>query len=148
MTSYRCHNMVLKIKETVSGNEVTLAVVEGLDISLGFEGGPEAVYGKRTKEHSMGTKAASFTITRWFYAQAGEEDLFLDLFDGELEFSLEGSLIENNDDPVGGATSYIKLTGCFIYRYRPRTGGADDIMGEEASGFATDWTIDITPTSP
>ena len=143
-TTYRCHNMTLKI--TAGATEYILAVVEGLDISLGYEGGPEAIYGQRTKEHSLGTKASSFTITRWFYADAHQEDLFLDLFDGELTFTLEGSLIDNEGNAVSGAQSFIKLTGCKIYRYRPRSGGADDILGEEASGFATDWEITISPT--
>lgn len=150
--NYRCTNMVLKI--TYSGTEYTLGVVEGLDISLGFEGSPEAVYGTRIKKHGHGSKAASFTITRWFYAdlnkpdapalQTSQEALLLDLFDGEVEFTLEGSLITNANVDIPNTS--ITLTGCMIYRWRPRTGGADDIIGEEASGYATDWTLDVLPS--
>lgn len=143
-TTYRCHNLRLEID--YGGTTYVLAVIEGVDISIGFEGGPEAVYGTRIKSHSAGTKAASFTMTRWFYADAGQEDLFLDLFEGELEFSLVGDLISQTGADVAGAQAFITLLACRIYRYRPRTGGADDIVGEEASGFATNWTISITPT--
>jgi hypothetical protein len=135
MPSYRGHNLVLKV--TVNGQEYTVGVVEGADIDFGFEGGPEAIYGSRTKRHSVGTKRISFTITRWYYADDDQEDLLLDLFTEETEFTLEGSLIDNDDNPV--ADTAIKLLDCRIYRWRPRTGGADDILGEEASGFALDW---------
>ena len=143
MTGYRCTNMVVKI--TQSGNVFTLGVVEGMDIDLGYEGGPEAVYGSRTKKHSAGSKTVTFTLTRWFYADDYKEDLLLDLFDGELEFDLEGYLIDNSGDTI--AHTSIKITGCRLYRWRPRTGGADDIIGEEASGSGTGWTIDVEPTA-
>jgi hypothetical protein len=123
----------------------TLSVVEGLDISLGYEGGPEAKYGSRLKSHSVGSKSASFTITRWYYADATQEDLLLDLFDGELQFTLNGSLQTNAGVAIANTT--IQLNNCLIYRWRPRTGGADDIMGEEASGYALDWTITVEPTA-
>lgn len=142
--------MVLKI--TYSGTVYTLGVVEGLDISLGFEGSPESVYGSRKKKHGHGSKAASFTIVRWFYSDrntpAGklttQEALLLDLFNGELEFTLEGSLITNAGVAIPNTS--ITLNECLIYRWRPRTGSADDIIGEEASGFATDWTINVLPS--
>jgi hypothetical protein len=135
--------MVLVI--TYGSTYYTLSVVEGLDISLGYEGGPEAKYGSRLKSHSVGSKSASFTITRWYYADATQEDLLLDLFDGELQFTLNGSLQTNAG--VAIANTSIQLSNCLIYRWRPRTGGADDIMGEEASGYALDWTITVEPTA-
>jgi hypothetical protein len=135
--------MVLVI--TYGSTDYTLSVVEGLDISLGYEGGPEAKYGSRLKSHSVGSKSASFTITRWYYADATQEDLLLDLFGGELQFTLKGSLQTNAG--VAIANTSIQLNNCLIYRWRPRTGGADDIMGEEASGYALDWTITVEPTA-
>lgn len=143
MTNYRCTNMVLVI--TYGSTDYTLSVVEGLDISLGYEGGPEATYGTRLKSHSVGSKIASFTITRWYYSDPTQEDLLLDLFNGELEFTLKGSLQTNAGVAVPNTT--VEISNCLIYRWRPRTGGADDIVGEEASGYALDWTITVEPTS-
>lgn len=143
LANYRCTNMVLVI--TCGGTDYTLSVVEGLDISIGFEGGPEPTYGTRTKSHSVGSKAASFTITRWFYSDPTQEDLLLDLFNGELEFTLKGSLITNAGVAIPNTT--IQLNNCLIYRWAPRTGSADDIIGEEGRGWALDWTITVEPTS-
>lgn len=139
---YRCTNLVVKI--TTPTGEVIVGVVEGLDIDLSFAGGPEPHYGSRIKKHSAGSKGASFTITRWFYTDEGLEDLLLDLFDGEIEFDLEGSLETNAGVAIPNTS--IKLICCRIYRWRPRTGGADDIIGEEASGSALDWEITVLPT--
>lgn len=139
---YRCTNLVVKI--TTPAGEVIVGVVEGIDIDLSFAGGPEPHYGSRIKKHSAGSKSATFTITRWFYTDEGQEDLLLDLFDGEIEFDLEGSLETNAGVAIPNTS--IKLTCCRIYRWRPRTGGADDIIGEEASGSALDWTITVLPT--
>jgi len=130
---------------TYGDTNYTLGVVEGLDISLGYEGGPEAKYGSRTKSHSVGSKSASFTITRWWYADLTQEDLLLDLFDGEYEFTLKGNLQTNAGVTI--ANTVITLNNCLIYRWRPRTGGADDIIGEEASGYALSWTLDVEPTA-
>ena len=141
---FRCTNMVIVI--TVGATPYTVGVVEGLDIELSYAGGPEPIYGSRIRRHSAGSKTATFTLTRWFYADAGQEDLLLDLFLSEQEFSLKGSLIDNDDVPIEHTS--ITITGCRLYRWRPRTGGADDIMGEEANGSGTNWTIDVEPTSP
>jgi len=130
---------------TYGDTTYTLTVVEGMDISLGFEGGPEAKYGSRIKSHSLGSKTAPFTITRWWYSDTGQEALFLDLFDGELTFTLKGSLITNAGVAIEHTS--VTLTGCKLYRWSPRTGGADDIVGEEGSGFATDWTLDVEDTA-
>lgn len=141
---YRCTNMVITI--TVGEDEYVLGVVEGLDIDLSYAGGPEPVYGSRTRRHSAGSKIATFTLTRWFYADSDQEDLLLDLFDEETTFTLKGSLVDA--DGVAIANTSITITGCRLYRWRPRTGGADDIIGEEASGSGTGWTIDVEPPSP
>lgn len=141
---YRCVNMVITV--TVGSTEYTIGVVEGLDIDLSYIGGTEPIYGSRKRRHSAGSKMASFTLTRWYYADTGQEDLLFNLFDNETEFALTGSLLDANDSPVSNTT--VTITGCRLYRWRPRTGGADDIIGEEASGQGTDWTDDLEPTSP
>lgn len=143
---YRCTNVLIKITAMYNGalQTVVVGVAEGLDIDLSYAGGPEPHYGSRTKKHSAGSKSATFTITRWFYTDAGQEDLLLDLFTGEVEFELEGSLIDNNNVAIPNTS--IKLICCRLYRWRPRTGGADDVVGEEASGSALDWEITVLPT--
>ena len=133
--NYRGTNFVIKI--TQGENEYIVGVVEGIDLDFGYAGGPEPYFGSRTKKHSAGSKTVSFTIRRWYYADTGQEDLLLDLFQNETEFTLEGYLIDKNGNTIGNTT--IKLLNCRLYRWRPRTGGADDIIGEEASGYALDW---------
>jgi len=132
---YRGHNLVLEV--VVDGQTYTVGLVDGTDMDFGFEGNPEPVYGQRTKVHNLGTKRVTFTITRWYYADDDQEDLLLDLFLNETPFSLSGYLIDNAGTPISDTT--ITLVDCMIYRWRPRTGGADDILGEEASGSALDW---------
>lgn len=140
---YRCINMV--VKATVGSTVYTIGVVEGFDISLGYKGGPETYYGSRVAKHSAGSKESSFSITRWFYTDATQEALLLDLFLNETEFSLEGDLIDNNG--VAIANTQVKITGARLYKWRPRTGKADDVIGEEASGSATNWSTDVQSTS-
>lgn len=140
MTVYRCTN--LKIVVTVGATNYTIGVCEGMDIDLSYEGGAEPVYGNRTRQHSAGSKVVSFSLTRWFYADTGQQDLLLDLFDAETSFTIEATLVTNAGADI--ANTSVKLTGCRLYRWRPRTGGADDIIGEEASGQATGWTLDVT----
>jgi len=142
---YRCVNMVVSI--TVDEVEYIIGVVEGLDIDLSYVGGTEPVYGTRTPKHSAGSKKATFSLTRWYYADAGQEDLLYSLFDGELTFTLSGYLLDPHDETEVSNTK-ITITGCRLYRWRPRTGGADDIIGEEASGSGTGWESEIAPTSP
>ena len=139
---YRATNLVIVITKADS-SEYTIGVCEGLDIDLGYEGGAEPVYGSRTRKHSAGSKTVTFTLTRWFYADEYKEDLLLDLFQDEVTFELKGSLITNAGVAIPHST--ITITGCRLYRWRPRTGGADDIIGEEASGSGTDWSIDVEP---
>lgn len=132
---YRAVNLVLQV--TIGETTYTVGCVEGSDIDFGYEGGPEACYGTRTKSHSAGSKRISFTLTRWYYTDVGQEDLLLDLFKDETSFTLKGHLVDK--DGVTISDTEIVITGCRLYRWRPRTGGADDIVGEEASGFGTDW---------
>jgi hypothetical protein len=146
---YRCTNMVVQI---VDGNTTyTVGVVEGMDIDLSYNGGPEPTYGTRIQKHSAGSKIAKFTITRWYYTDTGQEDLLLDLFDDETEFSLVGYLVDSAGSEIkkgGVSATKVTITGCRIYRWRPKTGGADDIIGEEASGSGTDWDLDVDKSTP
>jgi len=144
---YRCTNLVILITRGIE-TPIPVGVVEGFDIDLGYEGGAEPIYGSRIRRHSAGSKTATFSLTRWFYADTGEEDLLLDLLESEEEFTLTGELVDNEGHQVPNQKT-ITLTGCRLYRWRPRTGGADDIIGEEASGQATDWSFEETPiTTP
>lgn len=139
---YRCVNMVVTI---VAGTTTyVVGVVEGFDIQVGYQGGVEPYYGSRIGKHSAGSKKASFNITRWFYTDAGQENLLLDLFLNELTFTLEGDLQTNAG--VAIPNTKLSLTNCKLYKYRPRTGHADDIIGEEGSGEATDWSMNILHT--
>ena len=140
---FRCTNMLVKL--TYGGTTYIVGVVEGYDINIGYKGGAEPYYGSRIRKHSAGSKEATFAITRWFYSDAGQENLLLDMFLNEVEFSLEGDLQTN--DGVAIPHTQIQLTGCRGYKYRPRTGHADDIIGEEMSGQATNWSTDIQKTS-
>lgn len=140
---YRCVNMLVKI---VCGDTTyTVGVVEGFDIQIGYKGGAEPHYGSRTPMHSAGSKHGTFNVTRWFFTDAKQESLLLDLFLNELYFTLEGDLQDNTGVAIGH--TQLKLTGCRLYKYRPRTGHADDIIGEEASGEATGWSMDVQNTT-
>jgi len=127
----------LKIVITLGGTDYTIGCVEGSDIDFGYEGGPEACFGTRTKSHSAGSKKITFTITRWYYTDSGQEDLLLDMFANESSFTLQGSLIDKDGAAI--ANTEIKITGCRLYGWKPRTGSADDIIGEEARGSGTGW---------
>lgn len=132
---YRGVNMVLQLDS--GGGYVTIGVVEGSDIDFGYEGGPESCFGTRLKTHSAGSKKISFTITRWYYTSTNAQDLLLDLFTGETSFSLKGYLVDKDGVKIG--TTEIVISGCRLYGWKPRTGSAEDIIGEEARGFGTDW---------
>jgi hypothetical protein len=134
------------VKVTIGVTEYTVGVVEGLDMDLSYAGGPEPIYGSREQKHSAGSKSAKFTLTRWYFADEGQEDLLLDLFDEETEFTLSGNLVDA--DNVTISHTKVTITGCRLYRWRPRTGGADDIIGEEAQGSGTGWTFDVTNSTP
>jgi hypothetical protein len=135
---FRCVNMLVKII-TPSGHTYTVGVVEGMDITMSYKGGPEAIYGTRIQVHSAGAFDVTFTLTRWYFADAGQQDLLLNLMQSEVEFQLEGMLYDKSGQAVSQST--LKITGCRIYKYRPRTGGANDIIGEEGSGSGTNWDL-------
>lgn len=144
MGPFRCVNMVVTV--TINGTPYTVGVVEGMDIQIGYVGGAEPYYGSRIRKHSAGSKEVSFTLTRWYYADETQEDLLLNLIDDETEFSLSGHLVDKDGTSISDTT--LTITGCRLYKYRPRTGGADDIIGEEGSGQGTNWDIsNFGPTS-
>jgi hypothetical protein len=145
MGPFRCVNMVVTI--TINSVPYTVGVVEGMDIQLGYKGGPESHYGSRIMKHSAGAKEVTMTLTRWYYADEGQEDLLLNLITDETEFDLEGYLVDKDGSTI--SNTILKITGCRLYKYRPRTGGADDIIGEEGSGSGTDWDISgFKPSTP
>ena len=142
---YRGVNMVLTVDS--NGSPVIIGCVEGSDIDLGYEGGAESCYGTRTKTIGAGSKKVSFTITRWYYSDVGQEDLLLDLFDDETEFDISGYLIDKDGQTISDTT--ILITGCKILSWKPRTGGAEDVLGEEARGFGTNWDFTgFNPSTP
>lgn len=141
---YRGVNLVLQIDD--GSGYVTVGVVDGNDIRLGYEGGPEACFGTRTKSHSAGSKKVSFTITRWYYTDSGQQDLLMDLFENETSFSLKGYLIDKDGNTISNTA--IIISGCKLYAWGPTSGGADDLMGEEASGFATGWDLSGLVNTP
>jgi len=57
--------------------------------------------------------------------------------DGEIDFTIEGYLVDKDGTPISNTS--IKLLECRIYNWKPRTGGAEDILGEEGRGYALDW---------
>lgn len=122
----------------INGN--TVGVVEAFDVDLSFEGGVELHYGSRTGKHAVGGKRATFSLRRWFMTD-DDTDLLWDLFNLELPFSLSGHLVDNSDVTI--ANSKTTLSDCRIYRWRPRTGAAGDIVAEEASGEAVDWSSEV-----
>lgn len=136
MTKYKCKDMVIEIDDVVIG------YVEGMSIELMYEGGIEYVYGSQTGKKAIGTKHATFTIRRWFYADI-DKDLLFDLFNGETYFTLEGILLDANGNQI--ANSAIKLTNAFGLRWRPVLGTAGDTVAEELIGEAEDWD-DTKPT--
>jgi len=129
---FKCKRMRIKI-----GND-TLGVVEAFDIELIKEGGVTPHYDSETGKHAVGTRHATFRIRRWYMTDTGQEDLIYDLMNGEIPFDMTGEI-------TGETGSKITLSSCLIYSYAPRTGGANDIVSEEARGEALDWSKVATP---
>lgn len=132
--------------QIVSGvTTYTIGLVDGMDINLSYEGGPEPYYGSRIQKHSAGVKKASVTLSRWYYTDLTQEDLLLNLFEAETEFTLVGSLQDNSGQAISNTS--VSISGVRLYKWRPKTGSANDIIGEEASGEGTDWTIGVIKTN-
>jgi len=124
---FKCKRMRITI-----GSD-TLGVVEAYDIELIREGGVTPHYDSETGKHAVGTKHATFRLRRWYYTDTGQEALLYDLMQSETPFNMSGEITS-----VSG--SKITLSACLIYSYSPRTGGANDIIAEEARGEALDWS--------
>ena len=125
----KCKDLRIKIGNT------TIGVVESAGIELGYEGGCEPTYDSDSPSHAIGTKKATFNLRRWFGVDS-DPDLLFDLFNGKLAFSLSSEVKNTND-------TKLTLSNCKIYRWRYVMGSSNDIVGEEASGEATDWS-DLT----
>jgi len=132
--------MRVQVNHPVLG-QVTVGVVEGLSIEMIKEGGIEFYYDSETGAHAKGTRHATFTIRRWFMTDltgSEDKDLLFDMFNDDVVFNLIGDLPQ--DYPTGKGK--ITLSACQIYRWRPVTGTANDIIAEEAVGEAVDWNKD------
>lgn len=119
-----------RLRVTVATSIV--GVVEGLSVELIKEGGIEFFYDSETGKHARGTRHATFSIRRWYMTDT-DTDLIFDLFNDDIPFTLSGQI-------TGVTGSTVNLSDCMIYRYRLVTGTANDIVAEEASGEAVDWT--------
>ena len=126
VNAYKCTGVTVKIDDN------TLGVVESLTMELEWEGGLENVYGTEDGKHVLGGKRASFTVRRWYWVDT-DTDLFVDIFDGKLPFSLSGEL--------AASAGKILLSDCMAYRYRPVYGAPNDKVGEELSGEAAAWEL-------
>lgn len=123
---YKCKDLVLKV------DGVALGVVESASMELSHEGGTEPHYNSEEEVHAIGTKKATFTIRRW-YGVDSDPDLLFDLFDNKTAFEL-------SEEIDGVSSTQLTLSNCKIYRWRPVMGAANDIVAEEASGEAVDWS--------
>jgi len=140
---FKCKRMRVIVNHPVLG-AVTVGVVEGLSIELIKEGSIEYHYDSETGAHAKGTRHATFTIRRWFMTDLSgseDKDLLFDMFNDDVTFNLVGDLPQ--DYATGKAK--ITLSACQVYRWRPVTGTANDIIAEEAIGEAVDWLKD-TPS--
>jgi len=127
---FKCKRMRIVVGTT------TLGVVEAYDIELIREGGVTPHYDSETGKHAVGTRHATFRLRRWYYTDSGKEDLIYDLFQGD---GVDPDHFDMSGEISGVAGSRITLISCCIYSYSPRTGGANDIVAEEARGEAIDW---------
>lgn len=131
---FKAKRMRITVRENLTGNTYILGVVEGLDISMMKEGGVVPHYDSETGKHAVGYRHATFRIRRWFKTDAGKGALLFDLLNNETLFDLQGEI-------TAKAGSTLVLSGCLIYEYGPVTGGANDIVSEEARGEAVDWSL-------
>ena len=128
---YRCTNMLVK----VDGN--TVGVVTGMDIRLTKEGGTvDHVYGSETGFITFGGKRGTFTLNRWYMVSTEDTDLLYDLFNSSSTFTLSGEI-------NGVSNTSITLTGCKAGSWRPITGDANSLIGEEITGESTGWSSTI-----
>lgn len=124
---YTANVMVIQI------NGSTVGTVTGLDISLAREGGTVThFYGSNSGSIATGGDRATFRLQRWFMSDT-DTDLLYDLFNDKAGFTLSGALTD-----VAGST--ISISGCKANTWRPITGDANAIVGEEVSGEGIGWS--------
>jgi hypothetical protein len=126
---YKCVHVTVKV------DDATVGVVDSMSIELERDGGVEHVYGQETGLQIIGGKKGTFNARRLFMVDT-DTDLFVDLFDLKLPFSLSGEI-------NGVANSKLTLSNCIAYRYRPVFGAPNDKVGEEISGEAVTWVSEI-----
>lgn len=127
----------MRLSLSANGSVYTVAVVEMIGIELLREGGVEHRYGLRGTEpddrHKVGQKRAKFTLRRWFKSDPNQGNLFYNIHNNDLPFTLR-EYIKNSSDFAG-----LSIGECSSYDYREITGTANDIVGEEISGEGTIW---------
>ena len=139
---FKAKRMRVTVIDCLTGESYTLGVVEGLDIKLHKEGGVVPHYDSEVGKHAIGTRHGTFRLKRWLKTDSNrssldraQHGLLFDMFNNETHFNLSGEI-----SALGGST--IMLSDCVIYDFGPVTGGANDIVSEEAVGQATDWVKD------
>ena len=132
---FKCKRMRITVIENLTGTQYVLGVVEGVDMRCIKEGGVVPHYDSEQGKHAVGFKHATFRIRRWFKTDSGKGKLLFDMFNNETLFDLRGEITNK-------AGSMLQLSACLIYEYGPVTGGANDIMSEEARGEAVSWYED------
>ena len=143
-TVYR--NINLDTIITFNGVDYTIAGIIGADVELGYEGGVESCYSTRVKINNHGSRKLHFTITRLFCNDIPNMDLFVNLFKYREVFDIGTNLLDK--DGVLIPDTYVILKNCKIYSWKQVTGGADDNIGEQITGYATYWDItDFAPTT-
>lgn len=139
--------MVLRIYTRSCQKGYVLGVVEGTDIQLGYANSKsEPVVGSQMPILSSGVYQVTFTISRFYFSDSNQKDLFIALFSTQTSFSLEGTIYDNRGNEVTGST--LQIMGCKILKYRPIMGNANDIIGEEASGYGTNWNLSGSHINP
>lgn len=131
---FKAKRMRITVRENLTGTQHVLGVVEGLDIRMLKEGGVVPHYDSETGKHAVGFRHATFRIRRWFKTDAGKGALLFNMLNNETLFDLKGEITNK-------AGSTLVLSACLIYEYGPVTGGANDIVSEEARGEAIDWSL-------
>ena len=129
---FKAKRMRITVIENLTGTTYVLGVVEGLDMRMMKEGGVVPHYDSEQGKHAVGTRHGTFRIRRWYKADSGKGRLLFDMFNNETLFNLAGQITNKSG-------SRLELSGCLIYEYGPVTGGANDIVSEEARGEAVSW---------
>lgn len=143
-TIYRGVNLNTVI--TFNGVNYTIAGIMGAEIDLAYSGGADSCYSTRVKAVSAGSRKVFFIITRLFCSDTPNMDLFVNLFKRRELFDMGTNLLDK--DGVLISNTYVILKNCKIYGWKQITGGANDTIGEQIKGYATDWDItDFAPTT-